>query len=248
MIYDFAIIGAGPAGATLARLLGKHKHTLIIDKKGKDMDGFSKPCGGLLSPDAQKALSHFDLTLPKNVLVDPQIFAVKTIDLQSGISRYYQRFYLNLDRQKFDHWLISLIPSEVTLYQGRGVKLEKEIIFMRLPASTGQGNSLYLKQKILSAQTAPILWCVEPFSPKRGAGIISLFCNGLRTIGPSPFIPAYSILKPAIAVPGLLQKKDISFSAGFFRRSTAAKGTKNKNSGYAILIFILIPRRKLKPV
>ena len=41
-----------------------------------------KPCGGLISGDAQKALASFDMTLPKDVLVDPQIFAVKTIDLR----------------------------------------------------------------------------------------------------------------------------------------------------------------------
>lgn len=41
----------------------------------------SKPCGGLLSEDAQRSLARYDITLPKDVLVDPQIFAVKTIDL-----------------------------------------------------------------------------------------------------------------------------------------------------------------------
>jgi len=39
----------------------------------------SKPCGGLLSEDAQLSLARYDITLPKDVLVDPQIFAVKTI-------------------------------------------------------------------------------------------------------------------------------------------------------------------------
>ncbi len=129
MIYDIAILGAGPAGATLARLIGRQMSTLVIDMKDEQKT-FHKPCGGLLSADAQKALSHFSLTLPKSVLVDPQIFAVKTIDLASGCSRYYQRFYINLDRHRFDLWLMEIMPQEVTIYIGRGIAIaEKEGIF-----------------------------------------------------------------------------------------------------------------------
>ena len=68
MKYDAIIVGAGPAGSTLARLLPKDWKILLID--GRVPGG--KPCGGLLAPDAQKALARFDLTLPKAVLVDPR--------------------------------------------------------------------------------------------------------------------------------------------------------------------------------
>ena len=114
-MYDIAIIGLGPAGATIARLLEPSKKVIAIDRKGGEKGVFSKPCGGLLAPDAQKALSRFNLTLPKEVLVDPQIFAVKTMDLKQNLMRYYRRFYLNLDRRKFDRWLISLIPGGVEI-------------------------------------------------------------------------------------------------------------------------------------
>lgn len=101
-LYDIAIIGTGPAGATLARLLYPKYNIIAIDKKTPHGDGFQKPCGGLICTDAQKALASFDLTLPKDVLVDPQIFAVKTIDLKNKLIRHYQRFYINMDRHKFD--------------------------------------------------------------------------------------------------------------------------------------------------
>ena len=111
-MYDIAIIGLGPAGATVARLLNKKYKILALDRKNNNM---SKCCGGLLSPDAQKILASFDLCLPKDVLVNPQIFSVRTIDLDNNLERNYQRFYLNMDRGKFDKWLISLIPDNVNI-------------------------------------------------------------------------------------------------------------------------------------
>ena len=116
--YDIAVIGLGPAGSTLARLLNPKYKIIAIDKKSRGNDGFQKPCGGLISGDAQKALASFGLTLPKDVLVDPQIFAVKTIDLKNSLIRHYQRFYINLDRHKFDLWLESIIPRRVEIHTG----------------------------------------------------------------------------------------------------------------------------------
>ena len=117
-MYDIAIIGLGPAGAMLARLLAAHGKVIAIDKKSGGEESFRKPCGGLLAVDAQKALSRVNLTLPKSVLVDPQIFAVKTTDLSQNLTAFYQRFYINLDRHRFDLWLRSLIPDSVQIIDG----------------------------------------------------------------------------------------------------------------------------------
>jgi len=118
--YDIAVIGLGPAGSTFARLIDERYRAIAFDKKREscaaapdDTPGFEKPCGGLLAPDAQLMLGRFGLTLPQSVLVDPQIFAVRAIDLQANLTRYYQRFYLNCDRPAFDRWLMSLIPPHV---------------------------------------------------------------------------------------------------------------------------------------
>lgn len=116
-MFDVVIIGLGPAGSTLARLLDGKK-VLCLDKKTFQPAGFEKPCGGLLAPDAQKTLARFDLTLPKSVLVDPQLFSVRTLDLATGLCRHYQRFYINMDRLKFDQWLVSLIKPNVQVLQG----------------------------------------------------------------------------------------------------------------------------------
>lgn len=116
-MYDVVIIGMGPAGATLARLLDADLQVACIDKKTDDPNGFSKVCGGLISPDAQKALAVFELTLPTSVLSSPQIFSVKTFDLTSGMVKNYQRFYINVNRHRFDRWLISLVPPRVERFE-----------------------------------------------------------------------------------------------------------------------------------
>ncbi|MDD3242429.1 MAG: FAD-binding protein [Eubacteriales bacterium] len=124
--YEIAVVGAGPAGATFARLMASTCSIAVLDGKQDGDSGFHKPCGGLLSTDAQKALSHFDLCLPKDVLVDPQIFSVKTLDLKNGLIRHYQRFYVNLDRHRFDRWLQSLIPASVRQICGRFLSARRD--------------------------------------------------------------------------------------------------------------------------
>lgn len=116
-MYDIVIVGSGPAGSNLARLIGDKYKVLIMDKRDLQDENPHNPankcCGGLLAPDAQKMIAKLGLGIPKDVLVDPQLFAVRTIDLTNNLERLYQRFYFNMDRNKFDKWLVSIIPSDV---------------------------------------------------------------------------------------------------------------------------------------
>ncbi|MDF9133658.1 hypothetical protein OU614_27400, partial [Escherichia coli] len=59
--FDVAIIGLGPAGSALARKLAGKMQVIALDKKHQC---FSKPCGGLLAPDAQRSFIRDGLTLP----------------------------------------------------------------------------------------------------------------------------------------------------------------------------------------
>ena len=89
IIYDIAVVGAGPAGAIFVKEIAQARPDLkivLIDGQSPDS---AKPCGGLLAPDAQKILAKFDLVLPKSILEDPQIFAVETIDIDQKLVRYY---------------------------------------------------------------------------------------------------------------------------------------------------------------
>jgi len=115
--YDLVIIGAGPSGANLARLISPDLKVLLLDKRllSDPFNGSAsrKCCGGLLAPDAQKMIASMGLGIPKDILVSPQLFSVRTIDLDQNLQRDYQRYYYNMDREKFDRWLISLIPEHV---------------------------------------------------------------------------------------------------------------------------------------
>jgi geranylgeranyl reductase len=120
-MYDIAIAGGGPAGATLARLVGGKYKVLLLEKRSflDDMPQTSeKCCGGLLDPDAQRMMARFGFGIPKTVLLSPQLFAVRTIDISNSIERYYQRHYINIDRNEFDKWLLTIIPPTVKILNG----------------------------------------------------------------------------------------------------------------------------------
>ena len=149
MTYDIIVIGAGPAGSTFAReLSSKNIKVLVIDNETINN---KKPCGGLLAPDAQKELAHYDLVIPKNVLVSPQIFSVKTIDLNTKLIRHYQRYYLNMDRYLFDKYLVSLIPNSVNITTGRCIDIVKSNNIFTLSVSKNKKITKYKTRFVIGA-------------------------------------------------------------------------------------------------
>lgn len=155
-MYDFTIVGSGPAGATFARILGKNCKILVLDRRRLDKtadlgqkNGLEKCCGGLIAPDAQQALAGMGLGVPRQVLVGPQLFTVRTIDIPNKLERHYQRHYINIDREKFDAWLVSLLPAEVDIRQGVSLKhFEQQAAGIRL-AYTAQGREYTAETKYL---------------------------------------------------------------------------------------------------
>jgi geranylgeranyl diphosphate/geranylgeranyl-bacteriochlorophyllide a reductase len=153
-MYDIAIVGAGPAGSTLARLLGDRYRILLADRRRLDLEPaattLGKPCGGLLAPSAQHELARQGLGVPARVVVGPQLFAVRTIDLEAGLQRLYQRFYVNVDRERFDRWLVSLVPGSVEPgYGWRLTHLERDPDGSFLRFDTVEGGQAGVRARLV---------------------------------------------------------------------------------------------------
>ncbi len=116
MDYDIIVIGAGPAGSSFCRYISPKYRVLLIDKRQVDFDNnftSSKACGGLLNLECQRELAVQSLAIPKEVLHEPQMFTVRAFDFDHNISRYYQKYYMNVDRTLFDSFLFNRIGSHV---------------------------------------------------------------------------------------------------------------------------------------
>ncbi len=143
-MYDVIVVGAGPAGATVARLVGKRFRTLLVERRAPGCCTLgarrAKCCGGLLAPEGQRALAALGLGVPGEVLVGPQLFAVRAIDVPARLERHYPRAYLNMDRGRFDAWLRSLVPPDVTVREGcrvTALREEPEAVAVELEAAGG---------------------------------------------------------------------------------------------------------------
>ena len=148
--FDIAVIGAGPAGANFARLADFEKYKILVIHN----EGYEKPCGGLLSPDAARVLASYDLTLPAEILATPQIFAVRVIDLESGFCKRYPRHYLNMKRSAFDAWLRSFIPPQVTVVNGKCIKIREDGDVFSIVLANGE---VYTADRIVGADGASSL-------------------------------------------------------------------------------------------
>jgi geranylgeranyl diphosphate/geranylgeranyl-bacteriochlorophyllide a reductase len=102
------IVGAGVAGCAAALSLPAGARALLIDRTRPEA---GRCCGGLLASDAQAALETLGLELPSEVRVLPEPRFVHAYDLDSGREQSYRRDYLNLDRDRFDAWLMALAEA-----------------------------------------------------------------------------------------------------------------------------------------
>ncbi len=118
-IYDIIIAGGGPSGATLARFTGSRYKVLLLERRNLSRHAHApvKCCGGLIAPDAQLMLAMFNLGVPESAILSPQLFSVRTIDLDNSLERYYQRHYINIDRERFDEWLLRIVHSSVEIIE-----------------------------------------------------------------------------------------------------------------------------------
>lgn len=105
--YDIVVVGAGPAGCMLTKNLADQFSVLLVDSKTLPRD---KPCGGLLVEEAQKIVNEFNP--PKKVFVEPKYPKIVYADWDNNIEKTIKKNFLNIDREKFDYWLFSLLKRK----------------------------------------------------------------------------------------------------------------------------------------
>ncbi len=148
-IYDAVVIGSGPAAAAFLYSVSDKFDIAFITKKAS-----RKVCGGLLSPSAVKALAKMGLEVPENVRVSPDIKVIRTMDLSDGFTRYYPRDYVNIDREKFDCWLMSLSAEKCDAYGGVCIGFERVGEIYKVKYLDGNEEKMLLSRSIIGGDGA----------------------------------------------------------------------------------------------
>jgi len=136
--YDVLIVGAGAAGCAAAMNLPEGTRALLVDRGQPAQD---RCCGGLLAPDAQRAIARLGLALPDGVRVHPEPKAVHVHDLDSRRDQVYRRNYVNLDRARFDAWLLGLAAARAEFRPHTrfvGLDVQDEGVTVRLASEGGE--------------------------------------------------------------------------------------------------------------
>ena len=119
-IYDAVVVGSGPAATAFLCSVSDELKIAVISKKNS-----RKVCGGLLSSSAIRELNNMGLSVPEDVRVSPEVQVIRTMDLSDGRTCYYPRDYVNVDREKFDSWLLSLSEGKYDFFEGTCIGFEK---------------------------------------------------------------------------------------------------------------------------
>jgi len=119
--YDVTIVGAGPAGCTVAKNLSDKYKVLLLDRLNFPRE---KACGGLLIEESQDFLK--EMKMPNNIFSFPKYLGVKYVDWDNNLQIRQKRNIGNISRKKFDYWLFKLCREKVDfLYETYFLKYQK---------------------------------------------------------------------------------------------------------------------------
>jgi len=95
-IFDVAVVGGGPAGATAANDLALEGHSVaLIDRAGR-----IKPCGGAIPPKLLR-----DFAIPEHLMVSRATSARMVAPSKKSVDMDIGGFVGMVDREEFDEWL-----------------------------------------------------------------------------------------------------------------------------------------------
>jgi geranylgeranyl reductase family protein len=105
--FDVIIVGAGPAGCSVAICLDGYK-ILLLDKLKFPRD---KPCGGILTEKCSEFIRKFNLE--HNVFMHPKITSVEYIDWSNNLKIEQTENWWNVNRRSLDYFLFRLCKDKV---------------------------------------------------------------------------------------------------------------------------------------
>lgn len=107
--YTTVIVGAGPAGVMASIYASAAGDVLLIDSMSMPRE---KSCGGMLNEYSQEFLQS-SMNIPKSIICDPEWINFRFFDWDREIRKATSLRFMNVDRIKFDDWLMSMLPGNV---------------------------------------------------------------------------------------------------------------------------------------
>lgn len=139
--YHTVVIGAGPAGVMAAAAAAAAGDVLLVDAARLPRD---KSCGGMIHPSTEALLSGCG-SIPEGAVLAPEHVSFRYVDWDRGILKPTGLRFRNVDRARFDEWLVGLLPSAVTVADGLSLReLEQcpEAVTARLGSN---GNAIEIR-------------------------------------------------------------------------------------------------------
>ena len=138
MMFDVAVIGAGPSGAIAAKICANNKlKTILIEKKPLPRD---KPCGGWLTSTALRIIQENFRKIPKRLLEHK----IEEIILLPDCKFHQPIDDVSVYRKSFDYWLTQNAEKAGAVIRNATLKSlfqEQDYVVMKLKSNN-------LKQKI----------------------------------------------------------------------------------------------------
>lgn len=120
-IFDVVVVGAGPAGATVALKLARQQHRVVLIDRAKYPR--KVPCAGWVSAKVQPLLGELGLAGDEARLRPFTQVAFYNSDLsKKALPKFASPPGFLVDRAAFDHWLVeAAVAAGVTFVEGQAV-------------------------------------------------------------------------------------------------------------------------------